>query len=112
MGDSLERRGQTRVEVSIAVEVRDSSGGFTLHSTRDLSTGGVFFDRAIPLAEGAAVQLEFRLPGESAPIQCDGQVVNIPDTHGYGMGINFVFLKEADRARIETFIEQQSGGNR
>jgi uncharacterized protein (TIGR02266 family) len=111
MGDSLERREQTRVEVSIAVEVRDESGDFTIHSTRDLSTGGVFFDRAIPQPVGAAVQLEFRLPGDAAPVKCDGQVVNVPDTHGYGMGINFVFLKEADRARIEAFIQQRSGGN-
>lgn len=108
MGDSLERRRETRVEVSIAVEVRDHAG-FTIHSTRDLSTGGVFFDRAIPQAEGAAVELEFRLPGDSAPIRCSGQVVNVPDAQGFGMGIHFVFLKEADRARIEAFVRQQSG---
>lgn len=107
MGDSLERRHDLRVDVSISVEVRDESGDFTLHSTRDLSTGGVFFDRAIPQAVGAAVHLEFRLPGDPEPIRCDGQVVNVPDTHGYGMGINFVFLKEADRARIEAFVRQR-----
>jgi uncharacterized protein (TIGR02266 family) len=111
MGDSLERRSQLRVDVSIAVEVRDESGDFTIHSSKDLSTGGLFFDRAIPQAVGAAVKLEFRLPGDPSPIKCDGQVVNVPDTHGFGMGINFVFLKEADRLRIEEFIQNRSGGN-
>jgi uncharacterized protein (TIGR02266 family) len=112
MGDSLERRQDTRIELSIAVEVRDESGDFTIHSTRDISEGGVFFDRAIPQPVGAAVKLEFRLPGESTPIKCDGQVVNVPDTQGYGMGINFVFLKPADRARIEAFVRSRTpGGN-
>lgn len=106
MGDSLERRRETRVEVSIPVEVRDDSG-FTLHSTRDLSTSGLFFDRAIPHAEGSSVELEFRLPGDNLVIRCAGHVVNVPDAHGYGMGIHFVFLREPDRARIDAFIRHK-----
>ena len=108
MGDSLERRQDARVDVSIAVEIRDESGDFTLHSTKDISVSGLFFDRAIPQAVGAGVKLEFRLPGDPTPIKCDGQVVNVPDTHGYGMGISFVFLKEQDRARIEAFVQSKA----
>jgi uncharacterized protein (TIGR02266 family) len=106
MADALERRSQLRVPVSLAVEVRDEKG-FTLHSTRDLSEGGVYFDRAIPQPVGASVELEFRLPGDEAPIRCQGQVVNVPDAKDFGMGVNFVFLKESDRARIEAFVRQR-----
>ena len=108
MGDSLERRQDARVEVSIAVEIRDEAGDFTLHSTRDISVSGLLLDRAIPQAVGSGVKLEFRLPGDSMPITCEGQVVNVPDTQGFGMGISFVFLKDQDRARIEAFIQSKS----
>jgi hypothetical protein len=39
-----QRRQALRVNVVIAVEVRDQRG-FSLHSTRDISSGGVYFDR-------------------------------------------------------------------
>jgi uncharacterized protein (TIGR02266 family) len=99
---SLERRKQRRAAVSIAVEVRDQRG-FSFHSTRDLSSGGLFFDRAIPHAVGARVQLSFTLPGESRAIRCDGEVASVPDAHGYGMGIRFLNLSPADTERLEAF---------
>jgi len=100
--DSLERRRTTRANVVIAVEVSDARG-FSLHSTRDVSAGGVFFDRAIPHSVGSRVQLSFQLPGEEKTIRCKGEVANVPDTKGYGMGIRFLDLSPADAARIDAF---------
>jgi len=108
MGDSFERRKQTRVNVSLAVEVRDNRG-FSLHSTRDISSGGVFFDRAIPHKVGSRVELSFTLPGDTRAIRCTGEVVNVPDAHDYGMGIRFLDLSPSDGQRIETFAEQLQG---
>lgn len=102
---SLERRGAKRVAVSIAVELRDGRG-FSLHSTRDISSGGVFFDRAIPHAVGARVELSFTLPGDTRAIRCEGEVVNVPDAKDYGMGVRFLNLSPLDRRRIDDFASE------
>ncbi len=106
---SFERRQALRANVVIAVEVRDARG-FSLHSTRDLSSGGVYFDRAIPHAVGARVSLSFTLPGEAKAIRCDGEVVNVPDKKGYGMGIRFLDVAPADASRIEAFARETLEG--
>jgi uncharacterized protein (TIGR02266 family) len=105
---SLERRRAYRATVSIAVEISDPSG-FTLHSTRDVSVGGVFFDRAIPHKVGSRVQLSFQLPGDPRNIRCDGEVVNVPDKSGYGMGVRFSNVAPADQQRLEEFIQEMMG---
>lgn len=110
MVDSLERRRATRANVVIPIEVRDSRG-FSLHSTRDISAGGVFFDRAIPHAVGARVQLSFQLPGDTRSIRCSGEVANVPDAKGYGMGIRFLDLSPADGQRIEAFTRELLEGS-
>lgn len=108
MADSFERRKQLRVTVSLPVEVRDGRG-FSLHSTRDISSGGVYFDRAIPHRVGSRVELSFTLPGDSRALRCTGEVVNVPDAHDYGMGIRFIDLSPQDCQRIEDFAEQLQG---
>ncbi len=102
---SLERRQDLRANVVIAVEVRDTRG-FSLHSTRDISRGGLYFDRAIPHPVGARVQLSFTLPGEIKAIRCDGEVVNVPDKKGYGMGIRFLDIAPADAERLDAFARE------
>lgn len=102
--NEFERRGAVRVPVSLAIEVRDERG-FSFHSTRDLSSTGCFFDRAIPHRVGARVELSFTLPGESRAIRCAGEVVNVPDAKSYGMGIRFLELGPADAARIDAFAK-------
>lgn len=103
-----ERRRAARANVVITVEIRDERG-FSLYSTRDISSGGVFFDRAIPHPVGELVELSFTLPGDPAPIRCRGEVVNVPDARGYGMGIRFVELREADGQRIGAFARTMKG---
>jgi uncharacterized protein (TIGR02266 family) len=95
------------VAVAIAVEVRDGRG-FSLHSTRDISTGGVFFDRAIPHAVGSQVELAFSLPGDVRTIRCRGEVVNVPDARAFGMGIRFLDLGPKDKEALETFVKGAS----
>ena len=105
MVDSLERRRASRANVVIAVEVRDGHG-FSLFSTRDLSAGGVYFDRAIPHPVGSRVQLSFQLPGDARTIRCSGEVANVPDSSTYGMGIRFLDVSPPDAQRIETFLKE------
>lgn len=81
--------------------------GFSLHSTYDVSIGGVFFDRAIPNKVGARVTVSLRLPGEEQPIVVAGEVANVPDETTFGMGVRFINLKPADRERLERFLAAQ-----
>ncbi len=111
MSETLERRRATRVSAVIPVEVRDAHG-FSLHSTRDLSPTGLFFDRAIPHPVGARVQLSFQLPGEASTIRCEGEVTNVPHADGYGMGIRFLDLSAADASRLEAFTQDLLGERR
>jgi uncharacterized protein (TIGR02266 family) len=107
MGDtSMERRRSARVNVSIAIEIRDGRG-FSIHSSHDISEGGVYFDRAIPHPVGEHVQLVFTLPGDDRPFSLEGEVVNVPDAHSYGMGIRFVSLRPNDLERLRKFTEEQ-----
>jgi uncharacterized protein (TIGR02266 family) len=106
---SLERRRDARVAVAIAVEVRDARG-FSLQSTRDISSGGVFFDRAIPYAVGVEVELAFSLPGAGHTIRCRGEVVNVPDAKSFGMGVRFLDLGGADKTALEAFVRAAPGG--
>lgn len=103
---SLERRRAVRVSVVIPIEVRDAHG-FSLHSCSDLSVGGVYFDRAIPHPVGSRVELSFNLPGDERAVRCRGEVVNVPDTHQYGMGVRFVDLTAADEAMLMEFIGEE-----
>lgn len=99
---AFDRRKHHRVVVSLAIEVRDARG-FLLMSTRDLSTGGVFFDRSIPREVGEKVELRFTLPGDMKAIRCDGEIANVPNRQGYGMGVRFLNLAPADEQRIAEF---------
>lgn len=102
-GSPFERRSALRAHVTVTIEVRDARG-FSLHSTRDISASGVYFDRAIPHQVGARVSLAFSLPGDPRAIRCDGEVANVPDKRGYGMGIRFLDLSPDDADRIDAFI--------
>ncbi len=106
---SFERRGALRANAVIPVEVRDARG-FSLYSTRDISSTGLFFDRAIPFAQGIRVSLALTLPGEGLAIRCDGEVVNVPDKKGYGMGIRFLDIAPDDARRVEEFAKETLEG--
>jgi len=95
--------------VEIPIELT-AGGDLYFHVSGDLSAGGAYFDRAIPHPVGTAVKLSFCLPGEnSSPIRCKGEVVNVPDAgDALGMGVQFVELAEADRGRIEAFMNRAS----
>ncbi len=104
-GPTLERRHAVRIPATLAVEIRYGKG-FSLHSSSDISAGGLFFDRAIPHPLGATVDLSFTLPGDTRAVRCGGQVVNVPDSTSFGMGIRFLDLTPEDEARIKSFITE------
>jgi uncharacterized protein (TIGR02266 family) len=88
------------------VELRDAHG-FSLHSSHDISVGGLFFDRAIPNKVGSRITVSFRLPGDDQSIVVAGEVANVPDEKSFGMGVRFINLKPHDRDRLEAFLKAQ-----
>lgn len=106
MSPPSDRRRAARVHAAIAVELRDKHG-FSFHSSRDISSGGAFFDRSIPHPVGSKVTVTFTLPGEKDAIVCEGEVVNVPDKKSFGMGVRFLNVKDADQQRLESFTQDQ-----
>lgn len=99
----IERRRGYRTAVAIPVEIH-AGRDFSVQSTRDLSVGGVYFDRAIPYAVGSRVAIHFTLPGEPGIIHCLGEVVNVPRGNAYGMGVRFFAVSPGDERKIESFV--------
>jgi hypothetical protein len=97
-----ERRKATRLSVAIPIELRHENG-FSLYATSDLSEGGAYFPRSIPHAVGARLSLSFRLPGEDTAVSCEGEVVNVPNSHQLGMGVRFIGLSADDVQRLQRF---------
>ncbi len=99
--NSSERRSSPRYPIEIPIEVTVGSE-MLIHLTANLSGHGAFFERAIPYAVGTRASLRVLLPGERA-IRCQGEIVNIPDKKGFGMGMRFLDLPAEDEQRLEQF---------
>src|SRR5438105_8867272 len=97
---SADKRKQERVPVELWIEA-ELNGELYFQRASNLSVGGAFFDKTIPLPLGTRVSLKFELPGDPVEIRCAGEIVTAKDL---GMGVSFLELKSSDRARIEMLI--------
>jgi uncharacterized protein (TIGR02266 family) len=71
----------------------------------NVSTGGVFFDSAIPHAVGTMVTLKFALPGEKEMVVARGKVVRAArGGNGLGMGVKFVSVEGNGKQRIQSYL--------
>jgi uncharacterized protein (TIGR02266 family) len=104
--EQSERRRAPRIPRLVEVRYQSNSPPLTARLT-DISERGIFVDTPNPLPVGSPVTLSFLLtntPGEK-PITMEGKVAWHQET--VGMGIEFVQLKEEDRAKIKRFIASQ-----
>jgi hypothetical protein len=98
-----ENRRSPRVEVSKGVWVAwRTDGSPSVSRVRDLSAGGVFIATDSPLAQGLPIHLLFSLP--EGEIRVEGIVRY--STQGFGMGVEFVRMGAADRARLQELIRR------
>ena len=100
-----EHRVHTRV--SIHTEVwRGEDGIFTRGNQRlaDLSVGGAFIHGA-GTTTGSILSLRFRLPGGDDFISCTAIARN---THGGGLGVEFLDLSPDNLKRLATFVDENS----
>ncbi len=101
--EKVERRSARRHPIEVLVQLAVGVDK-TFHVTRDLAQGGAYFREAVPYPVGTQVRLSFKLPGIEKPIECEGEIVNVPKA-GFGMGVRFLDLPEADALRIDKFAQ-------
>jgi Tfp pilus assembly protein PilZ len=78
----------------------------------DLGISGAFIERKDGLPVGAAVRLEFPLPGNEIPVAVQGRVAWFLPPGGRlvakalpsGLGVQFVEVSEWDRGRLRAFV--------
>jgi uncharacterized protein (TIGR02266 family) len=98
-----ENRRAPRVEISKGVWVAwRTDGKPNVSRVRDLSAGGVFIATDKPLQKGSAVRLLFSLA--EGEMRIEG-TVRYSDGN-QGMGVEFVSMGTADRARLQELIRR------
>ncbi len=105
------RRRALRLAVPFDLKV-DVTGGNTFYTglLKDISTGGLFIATDRPAPYGARFHVRFWFPGMEGSVECEVQVRWIRDrfTEGSpepGMGVEFMDLPTALRARINSYLE-------
>jgi uncharacterized protein (TIGR02266 family) len=102
MAAETNKRREERIPVDLWIEV-SREGDLYYQRASNLSVGGAFFAQTIPLPVGTRVALKFTLPGDEHEISCEGDIVSAKEL---GMGVAFVNMADADRARLDRIIER------
>ena len=105
-GAEADRRRFERVGLMVRVDYKTVDELFS-EFARNINEGGLFVETESPPAVGAAVALEFSIPGSDEPIQVMGRVVRITDggrEEPPGMGIEFEDLDEQSRNTINDLV--------
>lgn len=103
-----ERRSGQRIPVEMWVE-ESSERELYFQRGANISEGGLYLQRTIPHPRGTVVNLRFTLPGEQNPIELRGEIVNVGEHEDdLGMGVHFVDLDNAVRARLTAFIARST----
>lgn len=98
-----ERRAHARQTLHLEA-VERSEAGLYFQRTRNLSMGGAFLEGTLPHPPGTRVSLELQLPGDTRPLELDGEVVPSPDG-SLGMGVRFVGLTAVQRLRLTEILQ-------
>lgn len=103
-------RGLTRVGVEAEVRVRLSRAESSAWGlARDLSRGGIFVESHGRLPVDTEVDLDFRLPNQSAPLRPTARVIwsgPHPKTGAPGMGLRFVRMDRSSTDRIDAYVHE------
>lgn len=109
MGD--ERRGGRRAAIELAVEYKRVNTFFSDY-TKNISRGGTFIRTEKPLSIGTEFVFALTVPLLAEPLRLRGRVKWIVQVDAAteqsppGMGIEFVYRDDADRAGTEGVVEE------
>ena len=111
-----EQRRDPRVPVSIRVRYPQRNAFFSEY-TRNISRGGMFIATDEPMQIGTRLRFALEVPGSDAlliegevrwavrPEQVAGLAASAPEVE-VGMGVQFVFANEAERAALEAAVRE------
>jgi c-di-GMP-binding flagellar brake protein YcgR len=98
----IEKRQFRRVPLVAMVRAEAAGHPYSVEG-RNISVGGMLVKTEKTLEEGLSLRLEFQLPGDSKAIHTTGVVQHVMP--GSFMGIRFVDLNDADRKKIEAYVQ-------
>jgi len=98
-----ERRLSQRVPVTMWVEEL-TDGTQVFRRAGNLSVGGLYLDKTIPMPIGTVVDLKFTLPGQTESLRVGGTIVSIDPDLELGMGVKFGEIDDATRLQIEKYL--------
>ena len=98
-----ERRGCTRVKVSVPVELCIEGSEFPIRgATSDISLSGCYMETIFPVAVGTTLELKLQVDGTllflARVVTCDPQV---------GNGMQFTRMLSEDVEELRAFLEAQ-----
>ncbi len=106
-----ERRDADRAAITLKVDYKRLNTFFADY-TKNISRGGTFIRTSRPLEVGTEFLFVLSLPTLNEQVQLNGEVKwavpeesSSPDNPA-GMGIKFKFDTEADRAKVDDFVER------
>jgi len=106
-----ERRRTVRVPVQMFVEESPLEAGgpeaVYFQRSSNLSPSGMFLENTVPHPVGTRVSLQFTLPGDSATIRVQAEIVSaLEGEEQMGMGLRFVNPPADVQERLTAFIAQ------
>ncbi len=108
---SSEKRDADRAAITLKVDYRRLNSFFADY-TKNISKGGTFIRTSKPLEVGTEFVFVLSLPTLNEQLQLNGEVMWVvtddlaSDEQPSGMGIKFRFDSDADRQKVEDFVER------
>src|ERR1700722_1056075 len=108
---SSERRGSDRAAITLKVDYKRLNTFFADY-TKNISRGGTFIRTTKPLNVGTEFLFVLALPTLNEQVQLNGEVKWVVSEEASGpenppgMGIKFKFDSDADRTKVDDFVER------
>jgi len=95
--------------ITVTYKLIDRQGDGVLGAAKDISQGGIRFPVSEQLTQGARLELNLQLAGESVLIQAKAEVVWCARFHGdgpYEIGCRFIQIDPLDRGKLIRHIHE------
>ena len=107
-----EKRASKRININLIVDYK-SDGHYFFDFCTDLSTGGIFIKTTRVKPIGSPIDITITIPDTKETLKISGEVLwtqkaGSTQTHGVGMGVQFVDMPDRSRELIQQFISRYS----
>jgi len=101
-----DRRATARAPLDLWVE-EEKGDELYFRRTGNISTGGIYFEQAVPHPLGTRVKVRFALPGSPDIVEVNAEIVNALGDE-MGMGMEFLDLDDSCKRKIATFVRAEA----